>query len=137
MRYVFYAYGHQNITAAHKTTLEFTKDKEVSLKGDCILGVKADFDLDKLRRFIKKSKSRRITIRIATPDGRFWETVNAELNPGFSSNREIVARKTSFASERTLAINADKAACDVNRKLAGFLKGENAEISVIIEEEEK
>ena len=45
MSYSFTAYGHKNILATHKTTIEFTKDKELSLKGNCIVGVRADFDL--------------------------------------------------------------------------------------------
>ena len=63
MIYKFNAYGHPNILATHKTTLEFTKDKEVSLKGDCIVAVKADFDLIKIKEFIKDSKNNRIIIK--------------------------------------------------------------------------
>ena len=54
MRYSFTCYGHENITAKHKTTLEFTKDKDLSLKGDCIVGVNADFDINKIKELIFK-----------------------------------------------------------------------------------
>ena len=53
MRYSFTCYGHENIASKHKTTLEFTKDKELGLEGDCIVGVKADFSLLQLKKFIK------------------------------------------------------------------------------------
>ena len=49
MEYSFNCYGHENITARHKTTLEFTKDEDLSLKGDCIVGVKAGFQLNKIK----------------------------------------------------------------------------------------
>ena len=45
MIYKFNAYGHPNILGTHKTTFEFTKDNELTLNGDCIVGVKADFEL--------------------------------------------------------------------------------------------
>ena len=62
----FTAYGHPNITARHKTTLEFTKDKELSLRGDCIVGVKADFSLSEIKKFIKSLKTNKIKIIIET-----------------------------------------------------------------------
>ena len=47
----FLAFGHKNITANHKTTLEFTKENSVTKKGDCIIGVNSDFK--NLGRIIK------------------------------------------------------------------------------------
>ena len=58
MQYKFKAYGHPNITAKHKTTLEFTKDKELSLRGDCIVGVKSDFELPLIKNFISQLKKK-------------------------------------------------------------------------------
>ena len=63
MKYSFTCYGHENITCKHKTTLEFTKDKDLSLKGDCIVGVKADFSLKGVKEFIKiLNNNKKITI---------------------------------------------------------------------------
>ena len=66
MIYKFYAFGHPNIQATHKTTLEFTKDEYVSLRGDCIIGIDADFDLKSLKKFIKTFKNNKVTITIKT-----------------------------------------------------------------------
>ena len=66
MIYRFNAYGHPNILGIHKTTLEFTKDEELSLDGDCIVGVKADFELSRLKRFIKGSKDNKLIVTIKT-----------------------------------------------------------------------
>ena len=133
MQYKFNAYGHPNILATHKTTLEFTKDEELSLEGDCIIGVKADFELEKLKDFIKYSKNKKITITIQALDKKITEKVEAYLNPDFSSNKELVIRKTNFVSDRTLAIRANKAAFELNRGLIRNLKQENGKIIVIIE----
>ncbi len=133
MKYSFHAYGHPNILGTHKTTLEFTKDEKLSLKGDCIICVKADFELKKLKELIQNSKSKKISITIETPDRRIKETINAELNPGFSSAHELVIRKTDFLSERTFALRADKAAFDLSDGLIDYLKEKNAKIDVILE----
>jgi len=67
MKYSFTCYGHENITAKHKTTLEFTKDKDLGLEGDCIVGVKADFSLKSLKKLIKSiGNNKKITIIIET-----------------------------------------------------------------------
>ena len=66
MQYKFHAYGHKNILGTHKATLEFTKDEEVSLKGDCIVGVNADFELKDLKEFIKGRESKKVSITIET-----------------------------------------------------------------------
>ncbi len=133
--YKFQAYGHPNITAKHKTTFEFTKDKELSLKGDCIIGVKADFSLPLLKKFIKSLNNEKIKIIIKS--GKFEEIINAELNPDFNSDKEMVIRKSEFKDERTFAIKADKAAFELNKALIDFLKEKNSRIIVFLKNKEK
>ena len=60
------------------------------------------------------------------------ETVKAELNPGFNSNKEFIIRKTDFVSERTFAIRADKAASGLRKQLIDSLKDKNSKISIIL-----
>ena len=116
----FYAYGHRNILATHKSTLEFTKDRELTKKGDCIIGVSSDFSLEELKEFIKNLKKNKIKMIITVDD--ISEAVKAEINPSFSDGKELVIRKTSFISKRTFAINANKAAVDLKRELISRLK---------------
>ena len=134
MKYSFDCCGHKNITAKHKTTLEFTKDKELSLKGDCIIGVNSDFSLASLKKFIDKSDNKKISITIKTINKKnpITERVNAQVNSIFRSGNEIVIRKTDFVSERTFAVKADKSAFDLNRDLVEFLKERKNKIKVII-----
>ena len=141
MIYKFNAYGHQNVLGTHKTTLEFTKEKEVSLKGDCIVGVNADFELSRLKEFIRKSiknnnKKITITIKTISKSAKLKEIISAELNPDFNSDKEFVIRKTNFVSERTFATRTNKAAFDLNRGLVRFLKGKKNRIRIIIENKE-
>ena len=147
MGYSFNCYGHRNITAKHKTTFEFTKDEGLSLKGDCIIGVRSDFSLPSLKRFIKSlGGNKKITITIETINNisndknktnkdykRFIEKINCEINPDFNSDNEMVIRKGDFISERTFAIRADKAACEISMDLANFLAGKNSRISVSLD----
>ena len=130
MIYKFNAYGHHNILAKHKTTLEFTKDSELTLKGDCIVGVEADFELNELKSLIKKTDNKKITITISA--SKIKETVNAELNPNFNSNHELVIRKTDFVSERTFAVKADKSSFELSRELVKEMKNSETRVSVAI-----
>ena len=59
MKYSFHAFGHKNLLGTHKNTLEFTKDKNLTLKGDCIVGVNADFDAGELKNFIKNCPNKK------------------------------------------------------------------------------
>ena len=130
MIYTFYAYGHPNITATHKTTLEFTKDVELSSRGNCIIGIKADFDLKEIKKHIRKSKNKRVTIRIANDSVQ--EKIIAYSNAEFSDEKELVIRKTDFISQRTFATKSDKAAFDLDRDLVNFLKERKNKIIISI-----
>ena len=42
MNFKIKAKGHKNVLSKHKSTFEITKDKELSLSGDCIIGLDID-----------------------------------------------------------------------------------------------
>ncbi|HIP75502.1 MAG TPA: DUF371 domain-containing protein, partial [Thermococcus paralvinellae] len=42
MREIIHCYGHENIKATHKSTLEITKEDFLTPRGDCIICIKAD-----------------------------------------------------------------------------------------------
>lgn len=132
MMYKFKAYGHNNITAKHKTTLEFTKDSYLTLKGDCIIGVKADFSLKEIKDFIKNLKSKKIKIIIKV--NGLTEEINCEINPNFNSVREMVIRKSDFLDVRTFAVRASKASCNLGREFVEKIKNPNQTILVTISE---
>jgi hypothetical protein len=114
------AFGHENIRATHKSTLEFTKDRYLSRKGDCVIAVGADKALLEFNEEFKKSLRKpnaKLTITIET-DG-ITEHVNAHgsSNLTLTHPSDMVVRKSSHVDDRTLAIGADKAAKDLSRRL--------------------
>jgi hypothetical protein len=101
----FTANGHPNIRSTHRLTFEFTKDRDVTPKGDCIIGVAADFRLDELKKVLAFPRLR-ITITV----GKDMITATAKTNPDFGSDHEIVVRRGVFVSDRTLGTECDIAA---------------------------
>ena len=126
---MFRAWGHPNIKATHKTTIEFTKNDYVSPEGDCIAGVKADFDIGKLKEFVRKYAHVKITIRT----GGLSEVILAKTNPLFSDDKELVIRMGEYSSTRTFAIRADKASKHLDREFVKALQM-GSPIEVEIEE---
>ncbi len=127
MKYGFTCSGHKNILATHKTTLEFTKDNYLTKKGDCIVGVNADFDLVKLKEFLQY-KTINITIKVDDLE----ETIVCDVNKSFNSDKEIVIRLGTHQSDRTLGTDADKAAIHLDRKLIERIKNQNKKLKITI-----
>ena len=125
---IFGILGHPNILSTHKNTIEFTKDKALTKNGDCILGVKADFDLIKLKKIVNKSSRIKITLEV----DNLKEDIIAFTNKKFNDEHEIVIRKSDFISKRTLGIKADKAAVDINREIVQRLRNPSTTGKVII-----
>jgi uncharacterized protein len=122
----FNAYGHENILSTHRNTLEITKDTHLTKRGDCVVAVNADFSPSDIKKLLGSSKAK-LVIEV----GSIKDEVNFEINPNFKDEKEIVIRKTGFVSDRTLGINADKAACDLKRELIKKLAcGAKASVSL-------
>jgi hypothetical protein len=122
---IIIARGHENVKAAHKSTLEITEENELSKRGDCIIAVSADKTMADLSSDFKENlrkENAKITILIETGDA--LEVVNALGHPHltFTHPTDMVVRKSNYICSRTLAIHADKAACDLSRKLVEKLK---------------
>jgi len=123
----FCAYGHENITGTHKSTLEFTKDKDVSANGDCIVGVNADFKPRDVLEFIKGKDEVIVRIKL----GDIVDEFSCKVNQKFSDENEMVFRKGELESERTLGVRCDKAAKDINRSIIESLgKGSKVEVEI-------
>lgn len=129
MDYSFFCTGHENILALHKTTIEFTKESNLTKNGDCIIGVNSDFECKKLIGFISANKGKRITAEIIV--GKISDSFAFSLNPGFLDKHEIVIRKTDFLSARTLGICSNKSAVDINREIINEIKDENKKMKVV------
>jgi hypothetical protein len=121
--------------ATHKTTLEFTKDKHLTKKGDCIITVAADKALADLNADFKEKLRKtdaKLTITIEA-DG-ISERVNAEGSPQLilTHPTDIVVRKSDYVCSRTLAVHADKAACDLSRDLVEKLRDPEQKVKITV-----
>ena len=118
-------YGHPNITALHKKTIEVTKAKNITLKGDCIIGVnasKACYDLpDALKRKLRGENSMiRMSIIVGKHTYEFVAYGSSSLI--LANKHDIVIRKSRFVCPRTLAIRCDSASSDIPKSIVHMLK---------------
>ena len=124
--YFFEIYGHKNVLSAHRKTIEFTKDADLTKNGDCIVGVRSDFSPEELKKFLDL-KGIKITIIANSAK----DLITATPNKNFDSDREMVVRMGGFDSKRTFAMRADKAASSLNRDLVAALRmGVKATVTV-------
>jgi len=132
---VITAHGHGNIQATHKTTFEVTKDAHLTKRGDCIIAVKADKSLvDLSNEFKEAARNGNAKIMITIEVGSEKETVNAFGNAGLSLGHktDMVVRKSNYVCSRTLAVKADKAACDLSRSLVEKLRNPNQTVKITV-----
>jgi hypothetical protein len=113
-------YGHRNVQSLHARTIEITRDPNLTLRGDCIIGVRANKSCwnisDKLQRILKDDNSY-ITIDIIVGNKSFKMNASGDRRLLLLSKHDIVIRKSSFICERTVAIRCDKASCDIPRDM--------------------
>ncbi len=136
MREEVVARGHPNVRATHKTTLEVTKEEELTLRGDCIIGVKADKSMkdfnDEIKDWLRTGKP--ILVEIVLPDYGLKDYLKAFGSPKltFRHETDIVIRKSDFVCDRTLAIKSNKSAKDINREMIELLRDPKTELLLIV-----
>jgi uncharacterized protein len=118
--YRFKIKGHKNILSNHKNTLEFTKDNDLTKRGDCIVGVSSNFSFFDFKDLLIHNK-----LKIIIKINDIVEEINSIVNKNFNSDYEIVIRRSDFISDRTLGIMCDKSSYDLDRNLIELLKDEN------------
>ncbi len=134
---VIRARGHPNVRATHRTTLEVTKDRELTPRGDCIIGVGADKSVadlsEDLKRWLKSGRA--IRVEIVLPDYGLKDELIAfgSSKLTFKHERDVVIRKSDYVCDRTLAIGSNEAARDIDREIVELLKDEKTELILIIE----
>ena len=136
MNFKIRAKGHENVLSLHKSTFEITKDKDLSLSGDCIIGL----DIDKsMEDFPKEFKERlanddtKVIVELKTPNASDEIEGFGHHDLTLSHPTDIVCRKSTFICSRTLMIKSNKAAIDLNRDLIKDLaNGESMEVNIIL-----
>ena len=141
LREVIHCRGHENVKATHKSTLEFTKEDHLTPRGDCILCIEADKGINDLSEEFKTAlkAGKKLLIRIRA--GNLVDEVLAEGSPSLILDHDysMVIRKSTYVDGRTLAVRANKAARDIDRRVVELLKNPEtiAEVELIILDEGK
>ena len=136
MNFKIIARGHENVLSLHKSTFEITKDKDLSLSGDCIIGLDIDKSMvDFPQEFKEKlaNDDTKVIVELKTPNA--YDTIEGfgHHDLSLSHPTDIVCRKSTFVCSRTLMIKSNKAAIDLNRDLIKDLaNGESMEVNIIL-----
>jgi len=118
-------YGHPNIRALHAKTIEITKDEHLTLRGDCIVGVRANkacADLDQALKHRLKSNSVVVRIEIMVANESFLITGMGDHRLSMLNPNDIVIRRTNFACPRTMSVLCNKASSEVPRNMVERLQ---------------
>ena len=113
-------YGHKNIRSLHTKTIEITTESDLTVNGDCIIGVRADCGCndipEKIKTLLKNSRSS-VTCTISVKDLSFKTKGRGNGNLTLLNPHDIVIRKSSFVCPRTLATNFDAASDAIPRAM--------------------
>ncbi len=131
------AYGHENVSGRHGSTFEVTSDDYLTPAGDCILAIEADrvpseFDLS----FVQACQQEGASITLTLKTENYTEQVEASGHPEltFESDRSMVIRTSEYVDDRTVAVEAEKAASDLSRGLVSAL-AEGKQLTVTLQVE--
>ena len=119
--------GHKNVTSHHKSTFEITKDVEIGPTADCIIGVDMDKNMLNFPKELKDeiaNPNTKIIVELKTENGHDEIVGFGHENLTLTHPTDIVIRKSDFTCPRTLMINADKAARNLDENLIEDLKNE-------------
>lgn len=121
-------YGHPNILSLHPRTLEITKDKNLSLRGDCIIGVNANKSCNELTFEIKerlKKNNTEVEVEIIVEPYSFVIKGHGNQNLSLTHPHDIVLRKSKFTCSRTLSIDCNYSSFELPREMVYLLKDNN------------
>ncbi|KKM18232.1 hypothetical protein LCGC14_1667760 [marine sediment metagenome] len=129
------AYGHENVLGTHNATIEITKNKNLTVKGDCIIGINASKSCNDLspylKKIIKSGKKFKIMLKVENLEDSFYGFGSRKLK--LLDKEDIVFRKSKFICNRTVLINCTKSAREINRDLIERLHIPTKKLSIIFE----
>ena len=128
--------GHENILSLHKKTIEITKDSQLTVNGDCIIGVGSNLAcIDLPENFKKKiqNPTTEIKFSIVTDEHSFTIHGMGSEKLTLKHSNDIVLRKSAFTCSRTIAIKCDKASDDIPRNMVKKLQDPKTSGKLIIE----
>ncbi len=137
LREVIRFHGHPEVRATHVRTIEVTRDTELTVNGDCIVGLGADRGLvdlpEMFRRRLQAGVQVIFTIDVAGESFSFRAEGDRRL--GLSNRKDVVIRKSGYVCGRTLAVRSEAAAVDLPRSMVRMLRRTEAEGELAMEVE--
>ena len=134
MNFKIKAKGHENVLSLHKSTFEITKDKDLGLAGDCIIGLDIDKSMEDFPDEFKEKLANddtKVIVELRTPNASDTIEGYGHHDLTLSHPTDIVCRKSTFVCSRTLMIKSNKAAIDLNRDLIKDLaNGESMDVNI-------
>ena len=119
--------GHKNVTSNHKSTFEITKDSQIGIQADCIIGTDMDKSMldfpDEFKKLVANSNIK-ITVILDTENGHDEIIGFGHEDLTLTHPTDIVCRKSDYICSRTLMIKANKSARELDDKLIEDLKNE-------------
>lgn len=136
MRFEILFYGHKNVRAYHPRTIEITTEPGLTLQGDCIIGVGAEYGCkgipERIKKKIRRSDSN-IKITIQVNDKSFQIVGKGHEDLVLENPHDIVIRKSNFLCPRTLAVGCNKACADIPRQIVKMLQDPKTKGLFVIE----
>ncbi len=129
------AWGHVNVTARHRTTLEITKEPWLTPRGDCILGVRASMapaDFPESFRRMACRDDAVIELELRVEGERFVVRGRGSSALTLADDTSMVVRRSSYTCGRTLMIGADAAARDVPRRMVEMLRNPEQRLVAVV-----
>lgn len=110
--------------ALHASTIEITREGELSPGGDCVLGVRASgacSDIPDIMKKRLKDPDTRVRLRIIVDNMAFDMQARGSQNLTLEHTGDIVIRRSSFCCPRTMAVGANAAADAIPREMVRAL----------------
>lgn len=136
MRFEIPFYGHENVRAFHPRTIEITTEPDLTLQGDCIVGVRSQHGCESIPQKMKEKLMRsdaKIKITIHVNDEKFQIVGKGHDELKLENPHDIVIRKSNFVCPRTLAVGCDKSSEDMPRKMIKMLQNPKTKGLFVIE----
>ena len=118
-------HGHPNVLSLHSRTVEITRSENLSLRGDCIIGVGATKACSDLSESVKKGLRQDgslIKMEVLVGNESFRINGIGDSRLSLLDKHDIVIRKTRFVCPRTMSVGCDKASSDLPRSIVGILQ---------------
>jgi len=133
LSFTFHATGHPAVLSAHPSTIEITKEKRLSARGDCIVAVNSSIGPADLPRDLRTALSReeaKVQLSLAVDEFEFIVKGDGGPRLTLPHPTDFVMRRSGFISDRTLMIHADKAACDLPRDMVKLLRDPATKVTI-------